>query len=644
MWRGLARPPRVLSPDGAPAPARVRPASIRFFAPDRLAVMVQSPPLLKLSDIALTFGGTPLLAGAELAVAAGDRLCLVGRNGSGKSTLLRVAAGLIEPDVGTRFLQPGTVVRYLPQEPDASAFATTLAYVEAGLGAAGLPHQARYLLQELGFDGSENPAELSGGELRRAALAGVLAPAPDILLLDEPTNHLDLPTIEWLEAELTARRAALVLVSHDRRFLANLSRLTVWLDRGGTRRIEVGFAQFEAWRDEQLANEEVAQHKLGRKIAREEEWLRYGVTARRKRNVGRLAELERLRQARRQHRRSVGKATIDAPETPSSGALVIEVKHLGKAYAGRRIVADYSTRIQRGDRVGIVGPNGSGKTTLVNLLTAVVAPDSGSIRLGTNVEMASLDQHRESLNPDWTLSQALTRGAGDTVFVNGRPRHVIGYMKDFLFTAEQARTPLRALSGGERGRLMLARALAKPSNLLVLDEPTNDLDMETLDVLEEMLGNYAGTVLLISHDRDFLDRVVNIVVAPEGNGRWVDYAGGYSDMLTQRGRDLVGRAPNAKPTAAAGKAAARVVRARVPKPRLSFHERHELERLPAKMSQLQVEIDALLRRLGEPDLYARDPADFRGASEALAEKQSQLEAAEEKWLELEMRREAIERG
>jgi ABC transport system ATP-binding/permease protein len=608
--------------------------------------MTQSPPLLRLAGLRLSFGGTPLLAAAELTVAAGDRVCLLGRNGSGKSTLLRLAAGLIEPDAGTRFLQPGAAIRYLPQEPDAGQFASTLAYVEAGLGATGDRHQARYLLQQLGLDGSENPAALSGGELRRAALARVLAPAPDILLLDEPTNHLDLPTIEWLEAQLTQRRAALVLVSHDRRFLANLSQHTVWLDRGSTRRVELGFAQFEAWRDEQLANEEVAQHKLGRRIAREEHWLRYGVTARRKRNVRRLAELERLRQARRQHRRSLGKASIEAPDTPASGALVIEVKNLSKAYAGRRIVADYSTRVNRGDRIGIVGPNGSGKTTLVNLITGALAPDSGSVRLGSNLELASLDQQRESLDPDCTLSQALTRGGGEIVSVNGRPRHVIGYLKDFLFTAEQARTPLRALSGGERGRLMLARALAKPSNLLVLDEPTNDLDMETLDVLEEMLASYAGTILLISHDRDFLDRVVNAVVVPEGDGRWVEYAGGYRDMLRQRGGDLAAPGRRSRPTPVTGKqpVQAPAVEGKAAKPRLSFHERHALASLPQTMSALQAEVDVLMRRLADRDLYARDPADFKRASEALAQKQSQLQAAEEQWLELEIRREAIERG
>jgi ATP-binding cassette subfamily F protein uup len=512
--------------------------------------MVQPPPLLQLSDIALTFGGAPLLCDAELTVSAGDRLCLVGRNGSGKSTLLRIAAGLLEPDAGTRFVQPGVAIRYLPQEPDWTGFATTGAFAESGLGPTDAPHRARYLLQQLGLDGSEALDRLSGGELRRAALARALAPAPDILLLDEPTNHLDLPTIEWLEAQLMEGRAALVLVSHDRRFLANLSRHTLWLDRGSTRRVDVGFAQFEAWRDEQLALEETERHKLDRKIAREEDWLRYGVTARRKRNVRRVAELQNLRQVRREFRRSAGKAVLAAPEASISGALVIEAKDIGKTYAGRRIVEAYSMRIARGDRIGIVGPNGGGKTTLANLLTGLLAPDSGSVRLGSNVQMVRLEQQRESLNPDWTLREALTGGRGDTVTLNGRSRHVVGYLKDFLFTAQQARTPVRALSGGERGRLMLARALSRPSNLMLLDEPTNDLDIETLDVLEEMLGDYLGTVVLISHDRDFLDRVVNAVVVPEGDGRWSEYAGGYSDMMVQRGGDLTNRQATSRPPTA----------------------------------------------------------------------------------------------
>ena len=365
--------------------------------------MAQSPPLLQLSNIALTFGGTPLLQGAELAVSAGERVCLVGRNGSGKSSLLRIAAGIIEADHGARFVQPGATIRYLPQEPDLAGHATTLGYVTAGLGPTDDRHQARYLLQQLGLGGSEDPASLSGGDRRRAALARVLAPEPDILLLDEPTNHLDLPAVEWLEARLAARRGALVLISHDRRFLANLSRCTVWLDRGVTRRVDLPFNAFEAWRDTFLAEEEAAQHKLARKIVREEHWLRYGVTAGRKRNVRRMAALERLRQTRREHRASTGRAVIDVTEAATSGALVIEAKDISKAFAGRPIVAHYATRIQPGDRIGIVGPNGSGKSTLAGLLIGTLAPDSGTVRLGINLQIATLDQHRESLDPDWNI-------------------------------------------------------------------------------------------------------------------------------------------------------------------------------------------------------------------------------------------------
>src|SRR6516164_874257 len=495
-------------------------------------------PLLQLSGIALTFGGTPLLEDVDLMVSAGERLCLVGRNGSGKSTLLKIAAGLIEPDRGTTFLKPDATIRYLPQEPDLSGFATVMDYVEAGLGPNDDRYAARYLMEQLGLRGDESPAALSGGEARRAALVRVLAPSPDILLLDEPTNHLDLPAIEWLEAELAARRGALVLISHDRRFLTNLSRVTVWLDRGKARRTERGFASFEAWRDEVLAEEERDLHKLDRKIVAEEHWMRYGVTARRKRNVRRVAELQALRQSRRDARRAAGSVAMAAAEAERSGALVIEAKGISKSYGAGPVVADFSIRIQRSDRIGIVGPNGSGKTTLVSLLTGALAPDGGSVRQGANLQMATLDQHRESLNPDWTVSEALTGGRGDTVMIGGQAKHVVGYMRDFLFAPEQARTPLRVLSGGERGRLMLARALAKPSNLLVLDEPTNDLDLETLDVLEEMIGDYSGTVLLISHDRDFLDRIVDGVIVPEGSGKWLVYAGGYSDMLAQRGEDV----------------------------------------------------------------------------------------------------------
>ncbi|MBN9598636.1 MAG: ATP-binding cassette domain-containing protein [Afipia sp.] len=602
-----------------------------------------APPLIQLKDIALTFGGTPLLAGVELSVSQGERVCLIGRNGSGKSTLLKIVAGLIEADHGSRFVQPGATIRYLPQEPDFAGAATTLAYVEAGLSPGDDHYQAQYLLEQLGLTGQEDPAHLSGGEARRAALARVLAPSPDILLLDEPTNHLDLTTIEWLESELAARRSALVMISHDRRFLSNLSRATVWLDRGQTRRIEKGFAAFEAWRDEVLAEEEREQHKLDRKIVAEEHWLRYGVSGRRKRNVKRLGNLFALREQRRDYRGAAGKANLAATEAEASGKLVIEAKRIGKSYGERPIVDDFSIRITRGDRVGIVGPNGVGKTTLINILTGADAPDSGTIRLGANIEMATLDQHRESLDPKSTLAETLTGGRGDTITVGGKSKHVVSYMKDFLFTQEQVRTPLEALSGGERGRLMLARALAKPSNLLVLDEPTNDLDLETLDVLEEMLGDYDGTVILISHDRDFLDRVVTSVIAPEGRGKWVEYAGGYSDMLAQRGEDLEEKAvksaasepgkdvkaPSAPSTSSA-------------KRRLSFNEKHALETLPKTMAKLQQDIAGYQKQLDDPQLYAKDRKAFDAASAAIAKAQTELDAAEEKWLALEILREEIE--
>src|SRR6516164_7352687 len=605
--------------------------------------IVMAPPLIQLKDIRLTFGGTPLLSGVELAVSPMERVCLIGRNGSGKSTLLRIMAGLVEPDSGTRFVQPGATVRYLPQEPDFGEHKTTLAYVEAGLGPGDDHYQARYLLEQLGLSGDEDPAHLSGGEARRAALLRVLAPSPDILLLDEPTNHLDLPTIEWLEAELENSRSALVLISHDRRFLTNLSRATAWLDRGGIRQIDRGFAAFESWRDEVVAEEEREQHKLDRKIVSEEHWLRYGVSGRRKRNVRRLGLLHEMRAQRRNYRGATGNANLSAAEADKSGKLVIEAKNSVKTYGERKIIDGFSTHIQRGDRLGIVGPNGAGKTTLVNLLTGAIEPDGGSVRLGVNIEMATLDQHRESLDPKSTLSEALTGGRGDHVMVGGKPKHVVSYMKDFLFAQEQMRTPLEVLSGGERGRLMLARALAKPSNLLVLDEPTNDLDLETLDVLEEMLGDYEGTVILISHDRDFLDRIVTSVIAPDGHGRWIEYAGGgYSDMLAQRGSDLKREAAKAPVTEQ--KQAKPAAPSPLPKRRLSFNEKHALETLPKRIAALHADIAGRQRLLDDPDLYRKDRKTFDEASLAIARAQEELAAAEDRWLELEVLREEIEQA
>ena len=613
------------------------------FGPSN-ALKSMAPPLLTLQSVQLSFGGTPLLTEAELSVSPGERLCLVGRNGSGKSTLLKIAAGLVAADAGRRFLQPEARVAYLPQEPDFQGFATARAYVESGLGPSDDPHRASLLLHELGLSGEEDPARLSGGEARRAALARVLAPEPDILLLDEPTNHLDLPAIEWLEAELARLRSALVLISHDRRFLQDLSRRTIWLDRGVTRAFDRGFAEFEAWRDQMLEEEEQKAHKLERKIVAEEDWLRYGVTARRKRNQKRLAGLLGLRKESRDEQRARSRATstikLASSEAETSGKLVIEAKDLAKAYEERLVVADFSIRILRGDRLGVVGANGAGKTTLINLLTGALAPESGSLRLGANLAMANLDQNRASLDPQTSLKDALTGGGSDFVEVAGSRRHVVGYMKDFLFGPEQARTPVSRLSGGERGRLTLARALSLPSNLLVLDEPTNDLDLETLDLLQEMLTDYPGTVIVVSHDRDFLDRVATSVVVAEGGGRWTEYAGGYSDMVAQRGFGVVA-APIPLRSARSAAAPAAERSASVARRRLTFKDKHALATLPGRMKDLEKAKARLQGVLDDSTLYSRDPERFQAISTAFAKTQTELAVAEEEWLKLEILREEL---
>jgi ATP-binding cassette subfamily F protein uup len=600
-----------------------------------------APPLLILRDIHLTFGGTPLLAAAELVVSERERLCLVGRNGSGKSTLMKIAAGLVEADKGERFLQPGITLRYLAQEPDLTVVPTTLDFVMQGLAPGDDSHRARYLLEQLGMTGDEPTDRLSGGEARRAALAQALAPSPDILLLDEPTNHLDLPAIEWLEEELKAMRGALVLISHDRRFLESLSRATVWLDRGQSRRLDKGFAAFEGWRDETLEQEERDRHKLDRRIVMEQDWLRYGVTARRKRNQGRLARLQDMRQARREARRVQGNVRLEASESGGSGTMVIEALNIAKAYGERTIVKDFSLRILRGDRIAIVGPNGAGKTTLINLLTGALAPDSGVLKLGTQLDMVVLDQKRAGLDPARPLAETLTDGAGDTVSVNGQPRHVMSYMKDFLFLPEQARTPVGTLSGGERARVLIAKAMAKPSNLLVLDEPTNDLDLETLDLLQEMLTDYPGTALIVSHDRDFIDRTATAVLMAEGDGRFTEYAGGYSDMLAQRGRGVEARVIAAPARSERQREAPSEPRAAPERKRMSFKDKHALETLPARMAALEKDIAARQARLADGSLFTRDPAGANRLTQELATLQGELSAAEERWLELEMLREEL---
>ncbi len=600
-----------------------------------------APPLLTLQDIHLTFGGTPLLEGAELAIFENERLCLVGRNGSGKSTLLKIVAGSVEADSGRRFVQPGTTIQYLPQEPDFSGHVTALEYVEAGLGPGDDSYRAQYLLEQLGLKGSEKLDQISGGEGRRVALARAMAPAPDILLLDEPTNHLDLPVIEWLETELKSLRSALVLISHDRRFLENLSRSTLWLDRGRTRQLAQGFASFEAWRDELLEQEDIDAHKLDRKIKREEHWIVHGVTARRKRNVRRVKELATLRadrvKSRAEQVRVKANVEMVAHEGGSSGKIVIEAKNISKSYGDRTIINDFSIKITRGDRIGIVGPNGSGKTTLLNIIAGLNPSDSGTTKIGSNVEMLTLDQARESLDPNLNLRDALTGGGSDMIILPDGPKHVMGYMKDFLFQPEQARTVISKLSGGERGRLMLARALAKPSNLLMLDEPTNDLDLETLDLLQEMLSDYTGTVILVSHDRDFLDRVVTSVIYGAGDGIWTEYAGGYTDMVRQRGQ---AKKPAKIPSVHKQKTSPSEKTAPL-KRKLSFKEKHALETLPGQISALETMITKGNEKLNDGDFFTRDPAGFQQTVDDLSAARKQLEELELQWLELEMLREEL---
>ncbi len=610
-----------------------------------------APPLLSLRDIRLTYGDSDLFEGADMQVFERDRLCLVGRNGSGKSTLMKIAVGLVEPDGGERALRPAATLRYLAQEPDLTGFATVLDYVQAGLAPGDDPHRAQRLIEDLGLTGAEDPARLSGGEARRAAIARAMAPDPDVLLLDEPTNHLDLPAIAWLEDVLARSRAALVLISHDRRFLQNLTRRTLWIDRGVTRALDQGFSAFEEWRDKTLAEEEAALHKLGRKIVAEEHWVRYGVTARRKRNMRRMRELEDLRRQKREARRPGGTVNFTAAEAQTSGKRVIEAQGISKSFGGRPVVSDFSIEIARGDRIGLAGPNGAGKTTLVNLLTGKLAPDEGDIVLGANLELVSLDQRRAALKPDETLADALTGGRGDQVTVAGKQRHVTAYMKDFLFSPDRIRQPVASLSGGERGRLALAVALARPSNLLVLDEPTNDLDLETLDLLEEALGAYDGTLLLVSHDRDFLDRVVASTLAPDPArpGAWIQYAGGWSDMMAQISAKEVAAGQGDQP-AEPSKAGSSPKSSEKPAPKsaapakekLSPRERHVIAKAPGEMEKMGEAIAALEAALADPDLYAKDPDLFAKTAQSLEKARAKLAALEEEWLAAEMKREALD--
>ncbi len=593
-------------------------------------------PVLQLSDIALSFGGEPIFADLDLVVQPGDRVALVGRNGSGKSTLLKLMAGLTEPDRGTRVPGPGITTGYMEQDPGMEGFATLGAYAASAL-LPGEEYRVAMAAEGLQFDPDRPVATASGGERRRAALAKLLAEAPELMLLDEPTNHLDIAAIRWLEAELKATRAAYVLISHDRAFLRSLTRATLWIDRGAVRRQETGFEGFEAWRDQVWQEEDEARHKLDRKIRAEARWAVEGISARRKRNQGRVRALADLRAERASQVRRQGTAGMALEAGTTSGKRVIDVAGVGKAFGDRVIVRGLDLRVLRGDRVALVGPNGVGKTTVLRMLTGDEAPDAGEIRRGTNLDVAVFDQSRAALDPEATLWENLTgdpamrvSGSADQVMVRGTPRHVIGYLKDFLFDERQARAPVKSLSGGERARLLLARIMARTSNLLVLDEPTNDLDVETLDLLQDLLADYDGTVLLVSHDRDFIDRVATTTVAMEGDGRATVYPGGWSDYQAQRAET-----PTLEPVAARP-AVVRPVAAS-PAAALSFTERHRLGALPDEIARIEAEIARLSGLLADAGLYAREPAKFARAGAMLAERQAALEALEAEWLRLEER-------
>ncbi|CUH59628.1 ABC-F family ATP-binding cassette domain-containing protein [Thalassobacter stenotrophicus] len=600
-------------------------------------------PLLQLSDISLTFGGAPLFKDLDLVVHPGDRVALVGRNGSGKSTLMKVMANLVEPDTGSRVLAPATSTGYMEQDPDLSGFETLGDFARSGLDPAE-SYRVDMVAEGLKMNPDMATQSASGGERRRAALVKLLAEAPELMLLDEPTNHLDIEAIAWLEAELSQTRAAFVLISHDRAFLNALTRATLWVDRGQTRRQEKGFAHFEAWRDKTWEEEDVARHKLDRKIKAEARWAVEGISARRKRNMGRVRALGDLRQERSDMIRRQGAAALELESGKASGKRVIEAKELEKRFGDKVILRPFDLRIMRGDRVAFVGPNGVGKTSVLKMLLGEVEPDAGTVTHGIGLEIAVFDQSRAALDPEATLWDSLTldpllgvSGNSDQVMVRGTARHVAGYLKDFLFDERSLRAPVKSLSGGEKARLLLARIMALPSNVLVLDEPTNDLDVETLDLLQDVLGEYDGTVLLVSHDRDFLDRVASTTIAMEGDGRAVAYAGGWSDYQAQRAKiaaEAASKVKTATPKPSGSKVADKPAAAE-PKQGLSYTERHRLDALPAEMERISAEIAKLEELLSDAELFTREPVKFQKATDALVARHTKLADCEEEWLALE---------
>ena len=599
--------------------------------------MVAEAPIYTIKNAKLSFGLNPLFIGVDLYINRGDKICLVGRNGCGKSTLLKVIAGEMEADDGEFFIQPGTRIGYMPQEPVFDGFSTLREIVENGLSKQekNQTYRADKLIEYFDIKAEQKPEESSGGERRKAALAAALISEPDILLLDEPTNHLDIEAIEKLEDVIKKFSGAVIVISHDRSFLQNISQTTFWLDRGILRRNNKGFRFFEEWENQVIDQEIIEQKALNKKIAEETEWLHKGVTARRKRNMGRLRRLQQLRAERREQIKMTGSVEMEAQTTELRSKMVIEAKHVYKSFGDRQIVKDFSLRVIKGNKLGIVGPNGSGKTTLIKLLTKRLEPDSGFIRIGKNLEEAYFDQNRITLDPKKTLWKTLCN-EGDHIWVRGHFRHVVAYLKDFLFKPDQAQCPVSALSGGEKNRLMLAVALARPSNFLVLDEPTNDLDMDTLDLLQEVLDEYEGTVLIVSHDRDFMDKVATSLLYMKGDGTIYEHVGSYTELLEKIKNQPIKNTAKKTIEKDEGKP-----REKNKTAKLSYKEQYLLDNLPDEIAKLEEENKAIEIALGNPNLYTDNPQKFDELTSKLAKNKDDITEKENQWLEIQLKAEEI---
>jgi len=614
------------------------------------------PPFISIRDAAIGFGGPLLFEGLTLHLARGDIACLVGRNGCGKSTLMKLIVGELELDAGERYEEPGLSIGYLAQEPEMRAGTSVFDWVSVSM-AKGAPdgkhpaHAVEAALTLLDLDGARDVASLSGGEQRRAALAQVFVDPPDLLLLDEPTNHLDIDTIQWLESVMGNFKGAALIVSHDRTFLANVTNNILWLEGGRLRHTNQGFGAFDSWCEQILNDEAREAQKLDSKLRDEARWLLRGVTARRKRNQGRLRKLEDMRATRAALLQDSGRIRAKIEDGEIRSRLVIEAKEITKSFGddsggdSRTIVSSFTTRILRGDRIGIVGPNGAGKTTLLKMLIGEMKPDTGSIRIGKALDMAYFDQQRSMLNPTATLKSALCESGGDLVKVGAATKHVRGYLKDWLFDPREADAKVATLSGGQRNRLMLAKILATPSDLLILDEPTNDLDMDTLDLLQELLSDFPGTLILVSHDRDFLDKTVTSTIVLEGGGKVQEYAGGYADYLSQRKAAPVKAKMRKAPDR---KKAAKPAESTLAKPksatRLSYKDQRALDLLPGQIEALETEIADLEHELSDSALFSANPDRFNAAAARLEAAKTALAAAEDQWLVLEAQREEIEAG